>query len=302
MKANLPLSYHSSCADQPPYSDFFALLKPRVMSLVVFTGFIGLYIAPGNIHPIIALIAILCISIGSGAAGAINMWYDRDIDLIMSRTQNRPIPSGKILPNEALYFSLFLAVASVVIMGLFVNLLSAALLAFAIIFYALIYTMWLKRRTPQNIVIGGASGAIPPIIGWSAVTGSVDIQPLMLFLIIFMWTPPHFWALSLYNSEDYRKAKLPMLPLIKGVKSTQKHILFYSVVLFFTTLAPYFTHTFGIIYLCIAVFLGAVFLWNAYKLYVDVSCALKLFKYSIIYLFLLFSGMLLDKISLGAYA
>lgn len=301
MKTTHSISYYPSSDYQASYYDFFALLKPRVMSLVIFTGFVGLYIAPGVIHPVIALIAILCISIGSGAAGAINMWYDRDIDLIMSRTQSRPIPSGKILPNEALYFSLFLACASVVIMGLFVNLLSAALLSFAIIFYALIYTMWLKRSTPQNIVIGGASGAIPPIIGWSAVTGSIDIHPIMLFLIIFMWTPPHFWALSLYNSEDYKKARIPMLPLVRGVRSTQRHICFYSVLLVLTTIAPYFTHTFGIIYLCLAIFLGIGFLWNAYRLYIDPYKSLKLFRYSIIYLFLLFLGMILDKIVANLY-
>lgn len=301
MKTTHSLSYYPSSAYQASYSDFFALLKPRVMSLVIFTGFVGLYVAPGTIHPVIALIAILCISIGSGAAGAINMWYDRDIDSIMSRTQNRPIPSGKILPNEALYFSLFLSCASVLIMALFVNFLSAALLSFAIVFYALVYTIWLKRRTPQNIVIGGASGAIPPIIGWTAVTGSIDIHPLMLFLIIFMWTPPHFWALSLCNSEDYKKARIPMLPLVSGIKSTQRHIFFYSVLLVLTTLMPYFTHTFDITYLCLAVFLGTGFLWNAYKLYIDPYNSLKLFRYSIIYLFLLFSGMILDKIVANLY-
>ena len=211
--------------------DFLALLKPRVMSLVVFTGFAGLVAAPGSLHPLLAAIAVLCIAVGAGAAGAINMWYDRDIDALMSRTAQRPIPAGRMEPSEALAFGVVLSIASVLTMALAVNLVAAALLALSIAFYVFIYTMWLKRSTPHNIVIGGAAGAFPPMIGWSAVTGDVGLGSIALFLIVFMWTPPHSWALALFRAGEYAKAGVPMLPVVAGVQATKRHILAYSATL-----------------------------------------------------------------------
>ena len=211
--------------------DFFALLKPRVMSLVVFTAFVGLVAAPVTVNPLIAMVAILAIAIGAGASGALNMWYDADIDAVMSRTANRPVPAGRILPGEALSFGLVLSVLSVMTLGVLVNWLSAALLAFTIFFYAVVYTMWLKRSTPQNIVIGGAAGAIPPVIGWAAVTGTVSLESLVLFLIIFLWTPPHFWALALFKSDEYAKAGIPMMPNVAGQASTRRQIFAYALIL-----------------------------------------------------------------------
>ncbi|RVD35656.1 protoheme IX farnesyltransferase, partial [Mesorhizobium sp. M4A.F.Ca.ET.020.02.1.1] len=211
--------------------DFFALLKPRVMSLVVFTAFVGLVAAPVTINPLLAVIAILSIAIGAGASGALNMWYDADIDRVMTRTKDRPVPAGRVTPGEALSFGLVLSVLSVMTLGVLVNWLSAALLAFTIVFYAVIYTMWLKRWTPQNIVIGGAAGAIPPVIGWAAVTGNISLESLILFLIIFLWTPPHFWALALFKSEDYQRAGIPMMPNVAGQPSTRRQIFAYSLIL-----------------------------------------------------------------------
>jgi protoheme IX farnesyltransferase len=277
--------------------DYFDLLKPKVMSLVIFTGITGLYLAPGHIHPFLAIIAILCISIGSGAAGAINMWYDRDIDNIMLRTQKRPIPSGKVSPEDALHMGVFLSIASVTLMGLAVNVLSGALLGFAIFFYAYIYTVLLKRSTAQNIVIGGAAGALPPLIGWVAVTNQITIEPIILFLIIFLWTPPHFWALSLYSAEDYKKANIPMLPVVAGVQHTKLQILIYSVLLCIATLLPFILHFMGFIYLFVCIILNIIFLSLALKLYLDPQnrLARKLFFYSIFYLFLLFLIAIFDK-------
>src|SRR5690348_14560795 len=211
--------------------DFFALLKPRVMSLVVFTAFVGLVAAPVAINPLLAVIAILAIAIGAGASGALNMWYDADIDAVMTRTANRPVPAGRVTPGEALSFGLVLSVLSVMTLGVLINWLSAALLAFTIFFYAVVYTMWLKRWTPQNIVIGGAAGAIPPVIGWAAVTGSVSLESVILFLIIFLWTPPHFWALALFKSDDYARAGIPMMPNVAGQASTRRQIFAYSLIL-----------------------------------------------------------------------
>ncbi|TIT70999.1 MAG: protoheme IX farnesyltransferase, partial [Mesorhizobium sp.] len=212
-------------------ADFFALLKPRVMALAVFTAFVGLMVAPGVMNPVIAVIAIAAIAIGAGAAGALNMWYDADIDALMTRTSKRPVPSGRVTPGEALGFGLVLSALSVMTLGVLVNWLSAALLAFTIVFYAVIYTMWLKRWTPQNIVIGGAAGAIPPVIGWAAVTGNISLESLILFLIIFLWTPPHFWALALFKSEDYQRAGIPMMPNVAGQASTRRQIFAYSLIL-----------------------------------------------------------------------
>jgi protoheme IX farnesyltransferase len=284
--------------DNSTVRDYFTLLKPRVMSLVIFTGFIGMYIAPGTIHPIIGFIAVFCIALGSGAAGAINMWYERDVDAIMERTKNRPLPKGIILPQEALHFGVGLSFASVVIMGLFVNLTAAFLLLLAILFYVFIYTIWLKRITPQNIVIGGAAGALPPMIGWAAVTGNISWESFLLFLIIFMWTPPHFWALSLYKCNDYIKAGIPMMPVIKGVKHTKLQIMIYSIILIFITIVPYYVGMFGLVYLYCALVLGIIFMYLAYLVYIDETykSAPKLFGYSIVYLFLLYSIMPLDRL------
>ena len=277
--------------------DYFNLLKPRVMSLVIFTAITGLYLAPGTIHPFIALIAILCISVGSGAAGAINMWYDRDIDNIMLRTKKRPIPSGRVAAEDALYMGVFLSVFAVALMGLAVNILSASLLAFAIFFYSYIYTVLLKRSTAQNIVIGGAAGALPPLIGWVAVSNQITIEPIILFLIIFLWTPPHFWALSLYSAEDYKKANIPMMPVIAGIKSTKKQIVIYTILLAIITLLPAFFHLTNNIYLSSITILNIIFLVLVIKLYLDPinKLAGKTFAYSILYLFMVFLSAIIDK-------
>lgn len=277
--------------------DYISLLKPRVMSLVVFTGFAGLMLAPGNIHPLFALIAIFCIALGSGAAGAINMWYEHELDAKMERTKRRPIPSGRILPENAFDFAVVCAFASVFLMAFAVNFIAAALLLSAILFYVFIYTIWLKPRTPQNIVIGGAAGAFPPVIGWAAVTGNISIEPLLLFLIIFMWTPPHFWALSLYKSDDYRRAGIPMLPVVKGNENTRLQILLYSIALVAITFLPSYIKMSGVVYLSAASVLGAYFLYLATKLYIHrkEKNARALFGYSILYLFALFCFLMLDS-------
>ncbi|CAN0570178.1 unnamed protein product, partial [Laminaria digitata] len=229
-------------------SDFIALLKPRVMSLVVFSGAVGLFVAPGALHPLLAIVAILCIAVGSGAAGAINMWYERDIDALMSRTANRPIPAGRVAAGDALGFAVILAVFSVGLMGLATNWVAAGLLAAAILFYVFVYTIWLKRRTPQNIVIGGAAGAFPPMIGWAAVTGDVSLVSAALFAIIFLWTPPHFWALALYRSGDYARAGVPMMPVVAGRSSTKRQMLAYTILLVPVSLTPYFLGGAGLVY------------------------------------------------------
>jgi heme o synthase len=277
--------------------DFTRLLKPRVMSLVVFTGFVGLYLAPGSLHPVLEVIAILCIAVGAGASGAINMWYDRDIDAVMSRTKERPIPAGLVGADEALTFGVVLACGSVMVMGLAVNWLSAGLLAMTIAFYVFIYTMWLKRSTPQNIVIGGAAGAFPPMIGWAAVSGTVSIDSVVLFAIIFFWTPPHFWALSLYRSDDYEAAGVPMLPVVAGRRETQKQILLYSLLLAPLGLAPTALGTVGMLYGVTAGVLGAAFVFGAWRVWRDASdrnCK-QLFGYSILYLFLIFLALVVDR-------
>ena len=277
--------------------DMVALLKPRVMSLVVFTALVGLLLAPGSVHPIIAVVAILCIAIGAGASGAINMWYDRDIDAIMSRTKNRPLPAGRMAPGVALGFGVSLSFGSVAVMGLAVNWLAAGLLAFTIFFYVIIYTMGLKRRTPQNIVIGGASGAFPPMIGWAAATGEVSLASVILFAIIFLWTPPHFWALALYRRGDYEKAGVPMLPVVSGEAVTRKHILLYALALVPVTLAPSLIGLSGMVYGAGALALGLVFLGLSFAVLRDtgLSSAKRLFPFSILYLFLLFALLLIDQ-------
>src|SRR3954449_11705363 len=248
----------SAFADAYPgaaVDDYVAILKPRVMSLVVFTGFVGLFLAPGHLHPVLAAVTVLCIAIGAGASGAINMWYDRDIDAIMRRTAGRPLPAGRMLPGEALGFGIVLASGAVVVMGLAVNWVAAELLALTIAFYVFVYTMWLKRRTPQNIVIGGAAGALPPIVGWAAVTGDVGWGAVALFAIIFFWTPPHFWALSLYRSGEYAAAGVPMLPVVAGLRETKRQMLLYTLVLWPSTLAPWLLGLAGPVY---AVAVGAL--------------------------------------------
>ncbi|SFP02942.1 protoheme IX farnesyltransferase [Mesorhizobium sp. NFR06] len=280
--------------------DFFALLKPRVMSLVVFTAFVGLVAAPVAINPLLAMIAILAIAIGAGASGALNMWYDADIDAVMTRTSSRPVPAGRVAPGEALSFGLVLSVLSVMTLGVLVNWLSASLLAFTIFFYAVVYTMWLKRRTPQNIVIGGAAGAIPPVIGWAAVTGSVSLESVILFLIIFLWTPPHFWALALFKSDDYARAGIPMMPNVAGPASTRRQIFAYALILAPVGVLPwmlgYTTAGYGVV----SAVLGAGFVWYAWKVLgmSDEDRAMKpakaLFGYSLLYLFAIFATYLVD--------
>jgi protoheme IX farnesyltransferase len=285
---------------------WLALLKPRVMSLVVFTGAIGLFIAPVRINPVLAIVAILCIAVGAGASGAINMWYDSDIDALMRRTQNRPIPAGKISGAGALTFGIILAVFSVLIMWVALNFVAASILAGSILFYVFIYTMWLKRSTPQNIVIGGAAGAFPPLIGWAAATGSVDWLPVLLFAIVFFWTPPHFWSLSLYASADYERAGVPMLPVVRGPRYTRFCILIYSLILLQVTLAPYAFGLMGPIYGATALVTGLAFVYSCWRVMFDdqdedgVSLtndvpARNAFKYSIIYLFVLFCACAVDR-------
>lgn len=284
--------------------DCVSLLKPGVMTLVVFTSAVGMWLAPGGseLHPLIQLIVILSIACGSGAGGALNMWYDKDIDAIMRRTQSRPIPAGRIAAEDALVFGLTLAIFSVMLLGLATHFMAGALLAFAIFFYAGFYTQYLKRRTPQNIVIGGAAGAFPPLIGWIAATGDIGLQPLLLFLIIFLWTPPHFWALALYRHEDYRLAGVPMLPVTAGENATKRQILIYSIALVLTSMAPSLLGMQGLCYLAVSITLGGLFMRHAWRVYRGgtPSDAMKLFGYSILYLFLLFMGMLIDKFVITA--
>lgn len=277
--------------------DFWLVLKPSVMQLVVFTGWVGLYLAPGRLHPVLAVTAILCIAAAAGAAAAINNWYDTDIDRRMARTRLRPTASGAISPGDALTLGVTLSILSVGVMGLALNWLAAALLALTIAFYVLIYTAWLKRRTPQNIVIGGAAGAVPPIIGHAAVTGGVDLLPIVLFLIVFVWTPPHFWALALYRAADYAKVGVPMLPVACGRASTRRHILAYALVLLPLSLVPVATGDLGLLYAAAALAGGGTFAGLAWQLYRDDSdrTAMQTFKFSLLYLFGLFGAMALDR-------
>ncbi|MET4632122.1 heme o synthase [Kaistia defluvii] len=282
-------------------SDYLALLKPRVMSLVVFTALVGMVMAPGGIHPVLGFTALLCIAIGAGASGALNMWYDADIDRVMKRTQSRPIPKGTITEGEALAFGLTLAGFSVALLALFVNLVAGALLAFTIFFYVVIYSMWLKRSTQQNIVIGGAAGAFPPIVGWAAVTGSVSYESIILFLIIFMWTPPHFWALALFKSDDYKRAGIPMMPVVSGMAETRKQILIYSILLAPIGVLPAILGFASFAYGVAASALGLGFVILAVRVYrmTDDDKAMlpakRLFGFSILYLFLLFAMLLVER-------
>jgi len=286
--------------------DYIELMKPRVMSLVVFTAFVGLLIAPGHVHPMVGFTALLCIAAGAGAAGALNMWYDADIDARMTRTAARPIPAGRVAPGEALAFGVMLAVGSVVVLGLLVNVIAAALLAVTIAFYVGVYTMWLKRRTPQNIVIGGAAGALPPVIGWVAATGSLAVEPILLFAIIFFWTPPHFWALSLYRTEDYTRAGIPMLPVVAGARETRRQIVLYTLLLAPLGVAPWLLGYAGLSYGVVALASGAVMIALALRVRAEEegthTASKQLFGFSILYLFLLFAMLLVDHLAGGLLA
>jgi len=286
------------------FKDYFELLKPRVMSLVIFTAIAGMIAAPGHINPVIGAIAILCIAVGAGASGALNMWYDADIDAVMTRTKKRPIPAGRIAPGEAFAFGITLSGFSVAVLGLAVNVLAAGLLAFTIFFYAVIYTMWLKRWTPQNIVIGGAAGAFPPMIGWAAVTGDVSLQSISLFLIIFLWTPAHFWALALFKMRDYEAVGVPMLPNVAGEKTTKDQILIYAVLTAISGVLPHVLGFASIVYGVLAALLGLGFVWYSIlcRRMPDgdqaMTPAKKLFGYSLLYLAAIFSLLMLDSIVL----
>ncbi|HWW48774.1 MAG TPA: heme o synthase [Xanthobacteraceae bacterium] len=289
----------------PPVSeaevaDFIALLKPRVMSLVIFTALVGLVMAPGHMHPVLAVTALLCISVGAGAAGALNMWYESDIDALMSRTKNRPIPAGHVTRPEALAFGVILSFFSVMILGALVNWVAGGLLAFTIFFYVVIYTMGLKRRTAQNIVIGGAAGALPPVVAWAAATGTVTMEPILLFLIIFFWTPPHFWALALFRTDDYQRAGIPMLPNVAGPDATRLQILLYTLVLVAIAVSPWALGYFDAVYGVASLILGAGMLYFAVQVYRQregepaLRAARKLFAFSILYLFALFATLLVE--------
>lgn len=280
----------------PEIRGYWLLLKPRVMSLVVFTGFAGMMVAPGSIHPLIGFVAVLCIAVAAGAAGAINMWYDRDIDAVMSRTQRRPIPAGRMAPGAALSYGVVLSFFSVFFMGIAVNWTAAFLLAFASAFYVFVYTMYLKRRTPQNIVIGGAAGAFPPMVGWAAVTGSVSIESFVLFALIFMWTPPHFWALSLFKQGDYAKAGVPMLPVVSGKATTKKQMMLYTVTLLPLSLMPVIYGIAGPVYGFVALVCSSYFLWLNIQVLRsdDEGPARQMFFFSLIYLAVLFAVLTMD--------
>ena len=283
------------------FSELFKLMKPRVMSLVIFTCAVGLLMAPNVVPTKDAIIGIILVSIGAGAAGALNMWYESDLDALMTRTCLRPIPTGKVNRNQALVFGITLSIFSVIALDFFANRISAGLLLFTILFYVLVYTIWLKRKTPQNIVIGGAAGALPPVIGWTIATGSITIEPIILFLIIFIWTPSHFWALSLYKSGDYKKAKIPMLPVISGTKTTKTNILAYSFAMLPVVIAPYYFEFAGLFYLATTLILTLYYNYLCLDLFkakitkISNKIARKVFIFSIFYLFLIFLILLIDS-------
>ena len=280
--------------------DYFALLKPRVMSLVIFTAFVGMVAAPGSIHPVLGAVALLSIAVGAGASGALNMWWDADIDAVMTRTAKRPIPSGLVPRAEAATFGTLLSGLSVALLALATNYLAALLLAFTIFFYVVIYSMWLKRLTPQNIVIGGAAGALPPVVGWAAVSGAAPLEAWVLFAIIFLWTPPHFWALALYKRGDYEAAGIPMMPVVKGEASTRRQIFAYALILAASGVAPYIIGMASIAYLGVALALGSAFVWLSWRVMRaekdDYGPAKKLFGFSIVYLFAIFATILIERV------
>jgi protoheme IX farnesyltransferase len=289
-------------AEQGALADYLALMKPRVMSLAVFTALAGIVSAPGSVHPVIVVVALIFIAMGAGAAGVLNMWYDADIDRLMARTAMRPIPRGRLPREEALAFGLVLAVGAVFCLGVLINWLASALLALTIVFYLIVYTMWLKRRTSQNIVIGGAAGAFPPMIGWAVATNSISLQSLLLFAVVFLWTPPHFWALALVRSRDYERAGVPMLPVVAGKGRTRAEILIYSVVMAVTALAPAYFGPGGLLYLGVASLSSAVFValaWRVYRVTEGIPAdhaARRLFAFSIFYLFALFATLIAEHL------
>jgi protoheme IX farnesyltransferase len=286
--------------------DYWSLLKPRVMTLVVFTALVGLVAAPGVMHPGLAAIAILCIAVGGGASGALNMWWDADIDAVMRRTANRPVPAGRVTPDEALGFGMFLSAMSVFVLGMATNWFAAAFLAFTIFFYVVVYTMWLKRLTPQNIVIGGAAGAFPPMVGWAAATGGVSLESAIMFGLIFIWTPPHFWALALVKQEDYAKAGVPMLPVVAGEEATRRHIMAYTVVMAAFGCLPWALGFNSAVYLAAAAAGGVWMLWLAVEIMrhrrgpAAARACWRMFGHSLLYLFGLFSAILADKLAMSA--
>ncbi|MDE3060171.1 MAG: heme o synthase [Pseudomonadota bacterium] len=296
MNTAITISTSDSRILESTVRDYITLLKPGVMSLVVFTGLAGMLVAPGHINAFQQCLTLFCIALASGAGAAMNMWYDRDIDAIMKRTAKRPVPAGRIAPDDALAFGLFLAAGAVMLMGLALNWMAAAILAFAIFFYVVIYTMWLKRRTPQNIVIGGAAGAFPPMIGWAAVTGNVSLEAALLFAIIFLWTPPHFWALALYKNGDYAKANVPMMPVVAGPASTKRQMVAYTWILALVTLLLPALKMAGMIYAAAAAILAVVFLHHVYKVLYDQTDTWprRTFAFSIYYLFMLFTALMVD--------
>ena len=286
------------------WQDYVQLLKPRVMSLVIFTAVTGMFCAGVPLNPVLAGMSILCIAVGAGASGALNMWFDADIDAKMRRTRNRPVPAGRVQGADALTLGLVLSLFAVGLLGVAVNVLAAGLLAFTIFFYAVVYTMWLKRSTPQNIVIGGAAGALPPIIGWASVTGGVSLEPVVLFLIIFMWTPPHFWALALYRAEDYARAGVPMLPVVAGERATRRQILLYTLILAPLGVVPWFLGYAGAAYGIAALVTGAIMIALAFRIRAEkhgYTASKQMFAFSILYLFLLFAVLLADRVSGGLF-
>jgi protoheme IX farnesyltransferase len=291
---------HISTEQDASLRDYIALLKPRVMSLVVFTGLAGIVVAPVAMHPFLAAVAVLCIALASGASGAINMWYERETDALMKRTRNRPLPQGRIAPEHALEFGVFLAAASVLLMGMAINWLAAALLAAACLFYVFVYTIWLKRRTPQNIVIGGAAGAFPPMIGWAAATGDIGLPAILLFALIFFWTPPHFWALALVKHEDYARAGIPMLPVVKGARATAWQMLVYTLLLLPLSLSLCFIGFAGVAYGTVAALLGLGFIVLAVLVLREPEgrvWPMRMFTYSLFYLSALFAVLMIEKMA-----
>ena len=302
---DMSMEAHQTGPAEAQVKDYFALMKPRVMSLVVLTAAVAMFAAPGGIHPVIALASILCIAVGAGASGALNMWWDADIDAVMKRTANRPLPAGAVEPGEALAIGVALSILSVLMLSIFGNLFSGAFLAFTIFFYAVIYSMWLKRSTPQNIVIGGAAGAFPPMIGWAVATGGVSLESVLMFALIFLWTPPHFWALAIFRNEDYVKAGVPMLPVVKGDRATRNQILGYTLILFPVAMVLAFTPVGGPIYFAVALAYNARFVWGAWAIWKrDEATAqadkfkteLRVFLESIGYLFALFIALGIEVI------
>lgn len=294
----LEFTHLTNVAESSDVTDYISLMKPRVMSLVVFSSIVGMIMAPSNIHPFLAFVSILCVMAGHGAAAALNMWYDRDIDSAMKRTKQRPIVVGKISPDDALSFGIILGFFSVLIMSICINYISGILLLVTILFYFFIYTVWLKRRSIYNIVIGGAAGAIPPMIGWASVTGSISTQSILLFLLIFMWTPPHFWALAIYKSDDYRICNIPMMPIVKGYDYTKRQILLYTILTVITAMIPQYIGMCGYFYSVVSLILGLIFITFAVLMISDKKNILapKMFIFSIIYLFGIFVAMIMDRI------